>query len=253
MKPLQNDLSGFDRVGLDIPPVGIKFEFFQPVGIKPLALDKSLSLCEMIVEAQKAEQPFYFSTDHNEICVGKILLGMDEMELFAHSGQIGERLQVFQEARANYKLYQHVPKLEKGVVNYLVFSPLQCLNFEPDIFIVNASIKQAEVVLRAMSYSTGEILESKTTPVMGCAWLLLYPYQTGKVNYLVPEMVHGMSGRQLFPPNTMLVSIPYQWLPTVAANLKEMPIHLPTHFSKEQYLNEFSEILGDLAEKARKP
>jgi len=253
LKPLKNDLSGFNRVGLETPPVGIKYEFFQPEGIEPLAEDKNLSLCEMIKEAQQADAPFYFSAKNNETCVGKILLGMEDMESFAHSGQIGERLQVFQEARVNYKLYQHVPKLEKKVINYVVFAPLQSLSFEPDVLIINAPVKQAEVILRAMSYSTGELLESKTTLVMGCSWVLLYPYQTGKVNFITPEMVHGMSGRQLFAPNTMLVSIPYQWLPVVASNLNEMPIHLPTHYSKEQYLKEFREILEELAGRAQNP
>ena len=53
----------------------------------------------MINETWQADEPFYFSKENNETCVGKILLGMEDMAPFAESGQIGERLQIFQEPR----------------------------------------------------------------------------------------------------------------------------------------------------------
>ena len=151
------------------------------------------------MEAQKSKMPFYFDRGYQETCVGKILLGMQDMEAFAESGQIGEKLQIFQEARANYAFYQHVPKFERHVVNYVAFAPLDALTFEPDLLILSADHGQAEIVMRSMTYSTGELYNSRTTPVMGCAWLFVYPFQSGKVNFLVPAMVHGMKGRELFP------------------------------------------------------
>ena len=104
-----------------------------------------------------------------------------------------------------------------------------------------------------MTYSTGELYVSKTTPVMGCAWLYIYPFQSGKVNYLLPEMVHGMKGRELFSEETILISIPYQWIPIMTQNLKEMKMHLPSHANKEQYLAEFGNILGELAKESENP
>ena len=86
---------------------------------------------------------------------------------------------------------------------------------------------------------------------MGCSWIFIYPFETGKVNYLMPEMIHGMTGRELFAPNSVLISIPYQWLQTVTQNLGEMK--LVFHESKEEYLAEFQEILVDLVEKSKNP
>jgi hypothetical protein len=88
---------------------------------------------------------------------------------------------------------------------------------------------------------------------MGCAWLFIYPFQSGKVNFIVPEMVHGMKGRELFPKDSIVVSIPYHWIPTMAQNLKEMTWRLPSHRGKGQYLEEFGTILGELAQKAQRP
>ena len=250
---VETTLLGFRKLDFERPPIGVKFLFFRPEGIEQLPLDKNLSLCEMIVESQEAATPFYFSKENNETCVGKIILGMQDMEPFAHSGQIGAKLEIFEEPRANYIFYQHVPKLEKNVVNYVAFSPLNKLTFEPDLLIICLSMEKAEIIMRAMSYSTGELFVSMTTPVMGCAWTFIYPYKTGKVNYLIPRMIHGMTGRQLFPKDSILISIPYHWIPIISLNLLKMKIHLSSHHSKEQYLKEFGEIIAELVQKSENP
>ena len=251
MRPLQTDLSGFAGFEFERSPIGIKFQFFRPDGIEPLAADKELSLCEIFREAQTSKNQFFLGKEHRETCVGKILLGMQDMEAFAESGQIGEKLQIFQEARANYAFYKHVPKFDRNIVNYVVFAPLDRMTFEPDVLILSADPRQAEIVMRSMTYSTGELYTSRTTPVMGCAWTFIYPFQSGHVNFILPEMIHGMKGRELFPAGSVLISIPYNWLPTMAHNLAEMPWHLPSHNSREEYLSEFGTILGELAKKSQ--
>jgi uncharacterized protein (DUF169 family) len=253
MRALKSDVSVFAKFNFERPLVGVKFLFFKPEGMQPLQPDKNLSLCEMLVEAQLTEQSFYFAKSFNETCVGKILLGMQDMEAFAESGQIGEKLGVFQEARANYAFYQHVPKFEKNIVNYVAFSAINQLAFEPDVLIITANHTQAEIVMRSMTYSTGELYSSRTTPVMGCAWIFIYPFQSGKVNFIIPEMIHGMKGRELFPKDSVIISIPYPWIPMMVRNLEEMTWHLPSHAGKKQYLEEFGTILGDLAQKAQHP
>lgn len=252
MRPLQTDLSIYSQLECERIPLGIKFSFFKPEGIAPLSQDKKLSLCEMLAEAQQTDGPFYLERSTQETCVGKILLGMQEMESFAESGQIGERLRIFQEARANYAFYQHVPKFSGNIVNYVTFASIAQLTFEPDLLIITANHSQAEIVMRSMTYSTGELYSSRTTPVMGCAWVFVYPFQSGKVNFIIPDMVHGMKGRELFPKDSVLISIPYPWIATMTANLKEMIWHLPSHRSRKQYLEEFGTILGDLARESQK-
>ena len=253
MRSLQTDLTSLAKFGFERAPVGIKFQFFKPEGIDPLPATRELSLCEIFREAQDSRTPFFLGREQRETCVGKILLGMQEMEAFAESGQIGERLHIFQEARANYAFYKHVPKFEKNIVNYVAFAPIDQLTFEPDLLVLSADHSQAEIVMRSMTYSTGELYNSRTTPVMGCAWIFIYPFQSGRVNFIIPEMIHGMKGRELFPKDSILISVPYQWIPTMARNLSEMSWHLPSHENRDQYLTEFGNILVDLAKKAQNP
>ncbi len=253
MRPLKQDLSIFSQLSFEKPPVGVKFLFFRPDGIQQLSIDTNLSFCEMLTEAQQRRTPFFFGKDNSEACVGKILLGMEDMEPFAESGQIGARLKIFEEPRANYIFYQYVPKFDRDTVNYVAFSTIDELTFEPDVLIISTTPSRAEIVMRAMTYSTGELYSSRTTPVMGCAWLYIYPYQTGKVNYLIPEMIHGMKGRELFAEGSILISIPHQWIPIITQNLQEMELHLPSHAGRGQYLAEFGRVIGELVQESENP
>lgn len=226
MRPLSQDLSIFDKFNFEHSPVGVKFLLGKPEGIEPL--DKAIPFCQMIREAQERGRPFYFAQE-NEDCFGTVVLGMVDMPPFAESGMVGERFEIFQEARANNRIYQHIPKFSKGTVNYVALSPLGTLSFDPDVLIVMATPSQAEIVLRAMSYSTGVLWETKKTEVLGCAWLYVYPYQSGKVNYTPTGLSFGMKAHQVFPEGWILISIPYDWIPIIVQNLKEMKWDLPSY------------------------
>ncbi|MBA7691290.1 hypothetical protein ES703_99833 [subsurface metagenome] len=207
----------------------------------------------MIKEAQQRETPFYFAKE-NEDCVGKIVLGMEDMPLFVEAGQLGPKYEIYQDARANNKIYQYIPKFKRGIVNYVAYSPLDKLAFEPDLLILTATPSQAEIVLRAMSYSTGEIWETKGTPVLGCAWLYIYPYQSGKVNYMVTGMTFGMKAKEVFEEGWMLISIPYSWIPTITQNLQEIKWVLPAYTDgREQFLKREQRVFEEAAKESQNP
>jgi len=250
---VKRDFSVLEKLGLKDPAMGIKFDYFRPETVPPLEEGQNLSLCEMFRKAQLERRPFYFSKDHVETCVGKEILGMQEFDPFAMSGHIGERLGVFQEPRANRHFYQFVPRIEHGTVNYVSFAPVDQMDFDPAVLVISADPATAEIIMRASAHSTGEPYSSSCTPVMGCAWFLVAPFKTGKINFILPAFVHGPTGRELYSPDTVLVSIPYRWIPTVLDNLSTMKIHLEGHKNKQAYYAEFEGILADLSEKAKNP
>lgn len=235
---LHRDLSIYNKIGFERQPVGVKFLFDKPNGIP--RLDKRLGLCEVLKEAQERDRPFYMDKD-NEDCVGKVSLGMVELLPVLEAGQLGPELKIYEQPRANMRIYRNFPKFAKGTVNYLAFARLDCLEFDPDLLILYATPKQAEIVLRAMSYSTGEIWEPKAMPVVACSWLYVYPFMSGKVNYLVTGMSYGMIAREVFPEGKILISIPWNWIPTITENLQHMEWQLPT-YNREAYFNEMSRL-----------
>jgi uncharacterized protein (DUF169 family) len=251
MRPLKQDLSTYNRFDFEKPPVGVKFLLNKPDGLDQI--DKSLAFCEMIKEAQQRGSPFYFGKE-NESCVGKVVLGMEEMEPFVEGGHIGPKFGIYQEPRANNRIYQYIPKFQKGLVKYVAFSTLDALTFEPDLLILYATPSQAEIVLRAMSYSTGEMWDPKATPVLGCSWLYIYPHQSGKVNYTITGLTFGMKAKQVFPEGRILISIPYQWIPIITQNLEEMEWVLPSYTDgKEKFLERERRVFEEAEQEAQTP
>jgi uncharacterized protein (DUF169 family) len=251
MRPLQTDLSIYNKFNFEKPPVAVRFLPTRPEGIEQL--DKEISFCEMIKEAQQRETPFYFAKE-NESCLGTVILGMEDMPPFAEAGEIGIKLEIFQDPRANSSIYPHIPRLPRGIVNYVAYCTLDKLTFEPDLLILLANVSQAEIVLRAMSYSTGELRESKTTGVLGCAWIYLYPYRSGKVNYTVTGLAFGMKSKEVFEEGQILISIPYHWIPVITHNLKEMKWVLPSYTEgREKFLERERANIEELERRFQNP
>jgi uncharacterized protein (DUF169 family) len=243
-------LSIFEKFNFEKPPVGMKFLFHKPEGMEHI--DKKLAFCEMVGEAQRRGKPFYFTKD-DETCFGTLALGMVEPPPFAESGQIGIKLEIFEEPRANARFYVGLPKMLRGTVNYVALSPLDKLTFSPDLLIITATASQAEIILRAMSYSTGEIWETKKTGVLGCAWAFVYPYQSGKVNYTVTGLSFGMKAHESFPEGWVLISIPYNWIPTITQNLKKMKWAPPAYAGREKFLQQKKDVMEELIRESENP
>lgn len=236
MNSIQERLSIFNKFNFERKPVGIKFLLNRPKGIEKL--DKSLAFCEMFKEAQSS-RPFY-ATKENFACVGKRLMGMEDFDPMFESGQIGYKDGIFKEARANRRIYQYIPRFYKGSVNYVAFSSVDKLTFEPDLLTITADVSQAEIILRANSYSTGEITSTKSTPAIICAWLFFHPYVSGELNYSITGLGFGMKSRKVLPEGLILISIPYDRLPMITENLQDMEWVLPAYTMTPEERKEFA-------------
>jgi uncharacterized protein (DUF169 family) len=246
MSNIQKELEIFNRFNFERPLVGVKFFPIKPKGLKEL--DKVLDFCEMLVEAQEGKA--FYAAREDFTCVGPLLLGMVDSEPVFESGLVGPELEIFKEARANKRLYPRIPRLDKGTVNYVAFAPLDRLSFEPDVLIVTADVSQAEILLRAHSYTTGKVWSVKGTPVMSCAWLFIYPYLSGELNFTVTGFGFGMKARKLFPEGLVLVSIPWDLLPGMIKNLRDMK-WVPHSYTigREAHKRKVKKITGELKQK----
>ncbi len=218
MSKVSPELSIFDKFKFKLKPIAIKFLLFKPEGLT--RLKKKLAICEMIREAQRAK-PFYAKVEDFN-CVAPILLGMTETDPIFESGSIGPELGIFEEARANRRLYYHLTKLEKCSVNYVAFATLDKLTFAPDLIILAADPTQLEIILRAMCYATGKTWTSKGMPVIACNWLITYPYISGEMNFIISDVSHGMRAKQIFPPGTILISIPFDMINPIVEGLEKI-------------------------------
>jgi uncharacterized protein (DUF169 family) len=129
-------------------------------------------------------------------------------------------------------------KISPGTVNYVAYAVMDALTFEPDLLILMATVSQAEIIMRALSYTTGELWESKKTPVLGCSWIYVYPYLTGKVNYVVTGMSFGAKAKEVFPEGWLLITIPWDKFPAVLGGLRDMKWVLPSYAEGQEKFRE---------------
>jgi uncharacterized protein (DUF169 family) len=220
----KEDYAILDEFQFNIQPVAVKYLVSPPDNIR--RLDEKIALCEMLKKAQE-EEPF-FADSGNHTC---------------EAGPYG--LQVFRDARAAARLYHYVPTIAKGVANYVAFSRLEDLSFDPDLLIILADITQTEVLLRAMSYRNGKQWSSKYSAAIGCSWLFVYPYKSGEINFIATGLGSGMRRRKLFPEGLHFISIPFDEIPSMLQTLKEMP-WVPTPMGPDgpEYVSKLRKKLG---------
>jgi uncharacterized protein (DUF169 family) len=226
MSLTREDFSILDQFAFEYPPVAVKFSSKPPPKVE--RLEGKMALCEMLKKAQQGSA--FFADAESHACeAGLYVLGQaDSPEPFI-SGEFGAGLKIFEAPRSASRLYLHIPKLGRGVIHCVSFSPLEKLPFDPDLLILLAKSEQTEILLRAMSYRTGEVWESKFTAAIGCAWTYIHPYLTGKLNYNITGLGHGMRRRKLFPEGLQVISIPFDILPSMLQTLREMPWELPAY------------------------
>ena len=213
----------FAALGMEYPAVALKYHYSCPEGISHT--DKKLSFCQYVRLAQDSGERFFITKDDDD-CFGKVALGMVPKPPLAASGIAGVDFGVFRTPAPNARLHLSYPVLVAGSVNFVEFCPVSICDFYPDLVICVANTTQADIIMRATSYISGDLWESKTSSVMSCAWTYVYPYLSGKVNFCVTGMHHGMKRRKVYPEGLHIIAIPYQKLDEVVTALGEMPWEL---------------------------
>jgi uncharacterized protein (DUF169 family) len=246
MKYPPTDYTVFDRLKLERQPVGVKFLPSRPEGIR--RIPEKRALCEMFLTA--LEQPPFYVQKEDFLCVEPLLLGMEDPEPVLVSGFAGGSAGLFKESRANRKLYQYVPRMLKGSVKTVVFSALDQMTFDPDVLVIVADTGQARTILRAEGYTSGNGWTSHGTPVMACSWLYIYPVVTGNINFTVTGLSLGMQALNVpLPEGLFIISIPWNLLPAVMANLGDDDLYRSWRTSgRDEHFARFGEHLATLQE-----
>ena len=114
MDPIKRDLSVFKKFNFERPPIAVKYMMKKPEGIN--RINRKIALCEMLGEAHKGT-PFYVTKDDFE-CVGPFILGMVAPDDLFESGQVGYKLGIFEEPRANSR-FDMLP-LHQSINSHLI-------------------------------------------------------------------------------------------------------------------------------------
>ena len=237
------DYSIFDRFKFEYKPVGVKYSMDKPEGI-PLT-DKELALCEAFKEAQTSK-PFYIS----KVQCGEQVLGHVEYPPMMYSGQLGPMFSMFKTPGANRRIYDYVPHLPLNSVKYIAHSSIDKMTFDPDLLIFTCKPSQAEILLRASSYSDGKMWNAKGTTCLACAWIYAHPYLSGEINWTVTGLGFSMKARGVLPEGLIIITFPFDTISPLMENLKEMEWE-PYWFKlgREGFVKEVKKRSGELGKK----
>jgi uncharacterized protein (DUF169 family) len=237
------DYSIFNKFKFERQPVGVKYSMYKLDRIQQL--DGSLAICEMFKEAQTS-QPFY-ATKENVQC-GEHILGMVDYPPIMYSGQLGPMFSMFRNPGANRRIYDYCPKLPKDSVKYIIHSSLDQITFDPDILIITANATQAEIILRASSYTDGKMWNFKGTTCLSCAWIYAHPYLSGELNCTISGLGYSMKARQVLPEGLIIITFPFDQIPGLIKNLEDMDWE-PYWFNlgRDGFVNEVEKRSRELA------
>lgn len=211
----------FASLKMPYPAVALRYHVVRPEGVRHYEGDK-LAFCQYVSVAQKGGDSFYIDVN-DDACYGKVSLGMEAKPPVTASGQAGFDFDLYKSPSRCRRLYQEMPVIERGTVNYVQFSPLEVADYDPDLILCVCDQSSADVLLRATSYISGDFWESKSSPVLSCAWMYAYPVISGKVNHITTGFYHGLKRRGTYPAGLIMIAIPFQKIDEVCLALSEMP------------------------------
>lgn len=221
----------FSRLPLPYPAIAIRYHVCRPQGV-PHYEGEKMAFCQYVSFAQQHEGSFYIDKN-DDACYGKMALGMIPKPPVTASGQAGCDFEIYKSPAGCRKLYQELPVIVPGAVNYVQFSRVEECDFDPDLVLFVADYTSAEILARATTYLSGDFWESKSSPVISCSWMYAYPVISGKVNHITTGFYHGLRRRKIYPAGLKMISIPFQKLPEVVQALDEMP-WTPIAFRKDE-------------------
>ena len=213
----QFDYSILDQMKFEYKPVGVTYSLAKPEWARRPT--RPLALCELFREAQQ-HGPFY--VQHEDIQCGDQILGMGEFPPLMYSGSLGPMFSMFKTPGANRRIYDYVPHLPKDSVRYITHAPTDKMEDDPDVLIFTCRADQAEIIMRASSYSDGKMWQFKGTTCLACAWLYAHPYLSGEINLSISGMGYSMKARNVLPDGLIFIAVPFDQIAMLLDNLAHM-------------------------------
>lgn len=207
------------KLDLEYRAVAVKMCFEKPE--VPHYDGPSCSFCQFVKYVQDTGKTFYMECADDQ-CYGKLAMGMIDKPPVTASGQAGYDFGCYQTAMGCRELYQKLPILEPHTINYVEFAPADECDFDPDLLFFVADLPQADILMRATSWVSGDLWESKSSPVISCSWMYAYPIISGKCNHITTGFYHGLKRRKAYPAGLRMLSVPFQKIPELFYALENM-------------------------------
>lgn len=206
---------------LDLPYRAVAIKMYLEKPDAPHYDGPPCAFCQFVKYVQNTGKHFYMEAADDQ-CYGKLAMGMIDKPPITASGQAGYDFGCYQTPMGCRQLYQNMPILEKGTIRYVEFAPADECDYDPDLLFFVSDFPQADILMRATGWVSGDLWESKSSPVVSCAWMYAYPIISGKCNHITTGFYHGLKRRKAYPAGLRMLAVPYQKIPEFFFALEHM-------------------------------
>lgn len=209
-----------ERLGLEKSPVAIKFILREediPEGIQKI--DANIRHCEMVQKAAQGEM--FYATAEEQVCKGgAAAIGLMETPEKIKTGEFYQSLGRFSSLGSAKRTMESIPKIDP-MMKAIIYSPLEKVNFNPDVIVVIGNPAQAMRLAQAMVYTRGGRVEASFSGIQSvCGDAVAGPFVNNTANFTLgcsgsrqfagikeDEVIVGMNGENIGCVVTALVSM----------------------------------------------
>ncbi|MDW7731793.1 MAG: DUF169 domain-containing protein [Methanolobus sp.] len=229
-----------DILNLQRAPVGVRFlkagEGVTFTGAYD-AMTKS-RYCQGLMTAGKGEKVL-ITADNITCPASATAFGLKPLPEMLSSGQMMFKMGLFESPDSASNAMEGMTRLEQGKYTAVLLSPLENIEIEPDIVVIEALPEQLMWLSLASIYDTGKRLEFNTAVFqVTCVDSTVIPFVTGKLNSSLG--CYGCREATDVLDEENLIGIPYGELGRITSNLQKLAAKPMKRVRSKEALKSFS-------------
>jgi uncharacterized protein (DUF169 family) len=175
-----------------------------------------IGLCQALALTRREGLTIVLDKDSQSCPIALVGLGFAKPEALL-SGEY-KLAPVNQSTEARKKAAESLPLLEHNKYKYILISPLNSANFQPDVITFYGNSAQVMRLIQAAAFTTGESATSKATGAGSCFVQIAAPVLSGGCQYSIPG--NGERRLALTADHEVAFSMPQNRFDDVVSGLK---------------------------------
>lgn len=222
-------MTEFRKLGAEIKEIlGLKW---SPVGVRLLATEGDVPNAEALAKHRYCQAVMQARAGRN------VLLKKDEISCPAAASAYGFRelpenlksgkalvggFGIVSDEAVGQRMFTDMPRLQFGTVKQIHLFPLDGLDYEPDVVIVEDEVEKLMwIVLAYLNFKKGERVQASTAVLQAaCVDATITPYLENRLNYSFG--CYGCRDATNIGTNEAILGFPGRFLPSIVENLRNL-------------------------------
>lgn len=211
-----------DILNVEREPVGVKFIKEDDLSKLKDQYDSSTKMryCQALMRAGKGEK-IMITADNIACPASAAAFGLKPLPEMLSSGQMLYNMGLFATPEAGAKAMSGMTRLAQGEYSAVILSPLETMEVEPDVVVIESKPEHLMWLSLASIYETGERLEFNSAIFQAtCVDSTVIPFTSGKLNSTLG--CYGCREATDVAEEENLIGIPYGELSSITNNLEKL-------------------------------